>query len=352
MAPLTALLIADDRPGHYHLSEGVIAAARRLRPIEVVRLTIERRLSGRLLALLTNTGAPAGWMLRAAYGLDPNALPPADFIVSAGAETLAASVAVHRLTGAPNIFYGSLRWFRPRDFALVLTSYASKSTRPRHVMVLKPSALDGRALNSTRMRPEPQGSLRNAALLLGGDSGECQFTAQEWESLLAFVEASHSRFGTRWAIGNSRRTAPSASDAVARRVEAGAPAIARFIDVRTAGPGTLGEVLKGAEAVLCTDDSSSMISECVGAGLPVIGVSPRRQRLSNEEQGYRHYLSENGWYRAVSLADLTPERVQTELAAIKPMTEDPLDRLAALLRERLPTLFADPAQRGPALPCR
>src|SRR5690554_726398 len=99
MRVLTALLLSDDRPGHYHLSDGVIAAARRLGPVRVVRMRVQRRCSGRLLALLTNAGVRADWLLRLAYGLSPSKVPPADFIVSAGAETLGASIAIARLTG-------------------------------------------------------------------------------------------------------------------------------------------------------------------------------------------------------------------------------------------------------------
>ena len=39
MRTLTALLLSDGRPGHYHLSEGVIAAAQRLQPVSVLRLS-------------------------------------------------------------------------------------------------------------------------------------------------------------------------------------------------------------------------------------------------------------------------------------------------------------------------
>jgi hypothetical protein len=39
------------------------------------------------------------------------------------------------------------------------------------------------------------------------------------------------------------------------------------------------------------------------------------------------------------MADLTPERFLAVLAQIRPLTENPLDRLAAILTERLPAVF-------------
>ncbi len=63
--------------------------------------------------------------------------------------------------------------------------------------------------------------------------------------------------------------------------------VARFIDYRTAGPGTLPEVFGKAEVIVCTEDSSTMISEAVSARLPVVGVAPKAHRFTDEEQIYR-----------------------------------------------------------------
>lgn len=339
MRTLTALLLSDNRPGHYHLSDGVIAAARRLRPIRVIRMRVERRCSGRLLALLTNAGVPADWLLRLAYGLTPSQIPPADLIVSAGAETLGASIAIARSTGAPNVFCGTLRRYRHNGLRLVLTSYASHASRPRHVMVLKPSALTRDALGGAHNRPATGAMPRAMGLLFGGESGECRFSAEDWAALLDLVERSHETLGIRWVVSNSRRTPPAVSDSIAARVAAGSDAIAAFVDVRATGPGTLGRVLERVQAVVCTDDSSTMISECISAGLPIIGARPRRAKLEPDEHGYRNYLAENGWYRSIPIAKLTPDTLLTKIACIRPLATDPLDRLAGILRERLPELF-------------
>lgn len=340
MRPLTALLLADDRPGHYHLSDGVIAAARRIRPVEVVRLQIRRRWSGRLLAYLSNSGMPAAWLLRSAYGLSPSAIPAADCIISAGAETLGANISIARVTGAPNVYYGSLRRYVPGSVRLVLTSYASQCHLPGHVMVLKPSALTREAFALAGRRLEQGIIPQHLGLLIGGDSGECRFEASDWEKLLVLMEQSHEASGIRWVVSNSRRTPAEVSDMIAARAKSGSDMISAFVDVREAGPGTLSRVLERVQAVVCTDDSSTMISECISAGFAVVGARPRRADFIPEEQDYRQYLFDNGWYRSVAIADLSPDTVLTELGLIEPLTEEPLDRLASILRARLPQLFS------------
>lgn len=339
MRALTVLLFADDRPGHYHLSEGVIAAMCRLQPVELIRINVRRRWSGRLLAVLSNAGFPAGWLLRAAYGRSLAELPRVDVIISAGAETLAANICAARITGAPNIYYGSLRGYAPSSVQLVLTSYASQCHLPGHVVVLKPSALSRESLSLSHERLGPGKVPASMGLLLGGDSGECRFESRDWMMLADLIERSHQALGVKWIVSNSRRTPAQVSDEIAARAGFASGAIADFIDVREAGPGTLRRVLEGVQAVICTDDSSTMISECVSAGFPVLGARPRRSVFVVDEQTYRKYLSENGWYRSVAIADLTPDTLVSELGLIRPLNGDPLDRLAGILRDRLPTLL-------------
>lgn len=339
MRTLTALLISDNRPGHYHLSDGVVAALRRLRPVRVVRMVVHRRCSGRLSAWLSNLRFPPETLLRLAYGLAPSQIPPADVVVSAGAETLPASAAIARLTGVPNIFCGSLRRYDHESFRLVLTSYPTHANRPRHVMVLKPSALSRETLPTNPLTADAVPKVM--ALLLGGNSRECRFCAEDWSQLLDLIETSYQAVGIRWVVSNSPRTPEDVSDLFAARMAARSGAIITFTDIRRTGPGTLGRVLEPAQAVVCTDDSSSMISECISAGRPVIGVRPRRVRFTRDEEAYRKYLIENGWYRSIAISVLTPDLLIDEITRVRPPTEDPVDRLAGILQERLPELFDD-----------
>ena len=69
-------------------------------------------------------------VLRLGYGLNASRLRGADIVVSAGGDTLAANAAAARLLGVPNIFYGSLRRFKPEDFSLVLTSQRAMAHAP------------------------------------------------------------------------------------------------------------------------------------------------------------------------------------------------------------------------------
>jgi uncharacterized protein len=344
MQPLSVLLLSDDRPGHYHLSEGVAAAIARLRPVQVKRLVVQRRpwLPGRLLAEMLMRGAPPQMLLRAGFGIDARVLTGVGLIISAGGETLVANAAAVRLAGVPNIFCGSLRRLPPEAFSLVISSYARHAALPRHLVTLKPSGIDPDTLGrrETAGVPGPGSTPSLAGLLIGGDSGLFRYGPGEWQALFAFLRKSRIAHGTRWIVSTSRRSPDHVGDALAgMAAEADSP-IEELIDFRRAGPGTLPRMFSRVEAILCTEDSSTMLSEAVCARLPVVGVSPRQHRFKDDEREYRELMRTRGWCRFLPLAELTPERFAVELRRVRPLAENHLDGLAGALRQRLPQLFA------------
>jgi mitochondrial fission protein ELM1 len=344
MRPLKALLISDGRPGHYHLAEGILAAIARCRPVETTWIEIDRRrwMPGRFLAALVNGGMSPRAVLRLGYGLKADRLRGADIVVSAGGDTLAANAAAARLLGVPNIFYGSLRRFKPEDFSLVLTSHARNGTRPRHVVTLKPSAVDPDTLAQPASLAGTGDSGPNiAGLLIGGNTTTIYYGTQDWSQLINFMRALHASAGTRWIVSNSRRTPQEASDRLAAlAAEPGSP-VESFIDVRNAGSETLAGLFARSEMVIATVDSSSMVSEGVWVRRPVIAVAPASSRLSDHEQEYRDYLEASGWARTITIADLNIERLVSALREIKPLDANPLDLLAATLFEKLPSMLGN-----------
>ncbi len=339
MTKLYALHLSDGKPGHFHLAEGILAAAARLRPIEVKTLQVRRPrwLTPGLLWRLSSSGLSPAVILGYAYGIDAATLPSANLVVSAGGDTLAANIAASRLLGAANVFYGSLRRYPPESFSLVLTSYARNATKPRHVMSLKPSRLDPDTLP-----PLPSGSSSKppavAGLLVGGDAGTVRFQQSDWQRLTELLAETQIALGTRWIVSNSPRTPAAFSDALARIAAGPNSPITEFIDIRSAGPGTLDRLFGSVEAIVCTADSSSMLSEAVWARRPVIAVRPAAMTLPQDEQDYRRYLEQNGWARELAIAGLTPDRFLSELRSIRPSAENPLDQLGRIVAARLPDL--------------
>ena len=306
MANLRVLLLSDGRPGHYHLSQGVIAALERLGPVGVTRIEVRRRrlVPSRVLTALARPGARPGRLLALGYGLDSDALPEADIVVSAGGDTIFANVAVARLTGARNFFCGTLRKVPPEAFSLIISSYERHAGLARHIVALKPNAMDPDRLGRAGEIPlhGPANPPARAALLVGGNSGLFRYSQAEWQSLAAFVRKTHRVLGTRWLITTSRRTSDHAGNVFAELAR-DTSIVERFIDYRATGPGKLAEIFGRVDVALCTEDSSTMISEAVCARLAVVGVAPETHAFKPEEAEYRQFMAANDWCRFMAVSN-------------------------------------------------
>jgi mitochondrial fission protein ELM1 len=350
--PLNALLLSDGKPGHYHQAEGVIAALGRLGPVATTRLEVRRRfvVPMRTLLQLVNAGLPPARLLRVGYGLRTAELPPADVVVSAGGETLAANAAAAKALGAANIFCGRLRRLAPEHVAVVLVTLDSLAEHANHLVCLPPSPIDAtppmRTGDRRLGRDHPPARV---GVLIGGNSGAFRYRPTDWLRLTGFMREAHRPHGIAWLATTSRRSGAFIGNALAAMASEADSGVGTFIDFRTAGPGTLARIFAEADAILCTDDSTSMLSEAIGACLPVVAVAPERCALEPREAEYRRLLAERGWYRRLRLAELTPATFLAALEEIAPRTTSAHDELAAAIGQRLPLLFGrgpDPSPRG------
>jgi len=344
MRPLKVFLLSDDYPGHFNFAHGVLAAIARIRPIDVEERSVRGIVSLRMRAVRPLvSGGPAALhlALRLGYGLDARRLPAIDLVVSGGGDTIAGNVALARLLGRPNIFCGSLRGGMNLDqFAIVVTSYEEAVDHPRHIATLKPSVF-GPETFKRPSEPARYGATnppKRAGLLIGGDSGKFRYRRREWHDILAFVRRLSAEWGTRWHISTSRRTPDFVADEICR-LASDSGVVEHFVDFRTAGPGTLRPIFEASEIMVCTSDSSSMLSEAIAVHLPVIGLLPPQHGFKPQEARYREMMEAKGWARFIPLAELTVESFASKLEEVQPPTENHLDMLAAQVKRKLPALF-------------
>lgn len=344
MQPLKVFLLSDDYPGHFNFAQGVLAAMRRIRPLAVEERSVRGLVSYRMRAVrpLVSLGRVGQRLaLKLGYGISVKEVPAVDLVISGGGDTLAGNVALSRLLGKPNVFCGSLRaGFRFDQFSLVVTSYEDTADHPRHIGTLKPSVFGPELFN----RPPP-GTIygpdhkpRLVGLLIGGDSGKFRYRREEWPALLSFVRALGKAWGVRWLISTSRRTPDFVADSVAELAK-DKSLVDLFVDFRTAGPGTLRPIFERADVMVCTSDSSSMLSEAIAVHLPVIGILPETHGFKTQEERYREMMQEKGWARFLPLGELTVDRFASELPQLRPPRENHLDLLAGQIRKKLPALF-------------
>ena len=274
-APVTrVLLISDGRPGHYRQSEGVVAALKRRGPVVVDRIELKTRvpLPKGLIPKLGRV-LPARSVLRL-HGIDADAIPRPDLIVSSGGATMGANVALAKVLGVPNVFSGSTRWFRLRSFSLVLTPYPSVARAPVVIAGAKPTPFDpDRAPPPRAIATDEAMQAARVSILIGGPTPYANFKANDWARLADLIAELVQRRGCRVTIATSPRTQAEAYAALAPVVAREAGAIS-MIDFRTAGPGSI-DTAFDCDVMLVTSDSMSMMTEAALSRRPAVAPSPR-----------------------------------------------------------------------------
>jgi mitochondrial fission protein ELM1 len=229
---------------------------------------------------------------------------------------------------------------------LAITTLERLALAPNYLVSLPPSPFDpgprAERGNGPRVRYGRANPPSRVGVLIGGNSGSLRFDREDWQQLMGFLREAHRAHGVNWLAATSRRSGSFIGDALATMAAEADSGLETFIDYRTAGPGTLPRIFAAAEVILCTDDSTMMISEAVGACLPVVSVVPAAAGVEAREAEFRQALAAKGWYRPLLLSRLTPEAFLAALEEIEPRTSNQLDELAAAVSQRLPELFARP----------
>lgn len=331
---MRVLILRDAKPGHFNQAEGLALAIARLAPVEADRLEVRPArfaTSDVRKKIMRHFGRDARFWLKWMYGLDLDAVARPDAIVASGWPTIAAGLLLSRHFDVPFIFAGPIDGYATGPKVLSLVASPRQAGDPGAAYAPIPSTIDRAAYPAPRplRRPEDLAGA-SLALLIGGSAYRREFPQDEWEALLAFVPAMAQRYGVRWRVSNSRRT----PDAVSERFKALARAgvLATFVDVRDAGTGSARELF-GADAVVVTEDSMSMIAEGLTAGRPVVALKSRRV--------HKHYANEviagmAGPHLAIlPMAGVTPGRFAATLISLVPPAEDARERIARALAPAL-----------------
>lgn len=327
---IRVLILRDRQPGHFSQAEGMALAVARLAPTQEQRLDIRPARWARddiRKLIMRRWGRDAGFWLRRLYGLDLAGVDRPDIIVASGRPTIAAGILLSRHFGAPVVISGGIDGYDEHAIALNIVSSPRQAGDRGAAYAPIPSTVDPDAYPPPR-RLADIAALEGAslALLVGGSAYRRDYPPEEWEALIAFVPAVAARYGVKWRVTTSRRTPDDVSERF--RALAASGAVAEFVDYRTAGPGSV-RALFGADAVIVTEDSLSMLAEGLAARRTVIGLKSRVV--------HKHYANEiiagmaGPSLAILPMATVTPEQFAATLTRLVPPVEDARDILACAL---------------------
>jgi KDO2-lipid IV(A) lauroyltransferase len=350
------LVLSDGKPGHVMQSLAVVDALRVARP-EVTHDVVEVRFRhplARAAAVAWSWAVPTSWgaarILR--WTLAPASAQAlltryADLIVSCG-----ASVAPVNLLWAGENRAKAIVVMNPAPlplsrFSLVVAPrHDALAEHPNVVPILgalsRPPAADAAAARR-RLAAHPrfrgEGPSPVVTVLIGGDTPDYALTPAFAEALLRQVLAACETAGGSCLVTTSRRTVPAVDRHLADAFTEHPRCRLLLLASRDALDGTMEGLLAGADAVVVTGESISMVSEACASGRPVVVVEPPRAPGRGggvtKHQRFLRAAAEDG---AVDLRPVDALALALARHLARPEAPKPLDSLAAVREAVAPLL--------------
>jgi mitochondrial fission protein ELM1 len=338
--PLCVWVLSDDQPGHYNLSRGIVAALRRIQPVQEIWLTMELRAGlGRnlLRAYLNRVHKPSSLLwLRLFYKMNDFPADACDLIVSAGGKTSFANAWLAQCMGVPNVYAGSLRRLSSRLFSVVLTLEPIDAAASNLVLDLPPSVIDFDDLQIQGERFLDQlglGEQRCWTLMIGGNGAGYRYRRQDWQTLARVMNALARRYGIRWLLASSRRTGKRAGQVIRHNLDKKLVAAHSWYDE---GDEFSAEAWLGAaERVFVTEDSMTMLTEAIYSRRPVVSLRPRHAVPTDRYERMMQAFANSGYLCRYVLTDLSEQPELLDRKQCRVLEASPLDDLAGQLAKRL-----------------
>jgi mitochondrial fission protein ELM1 len=269
-------MLDDGKPGHWSMTDGLagmFAASRdtlRLRVPVRWRPGWARQILQRAESL--NLRAPEA-LVRMVLRIDEPPQAP-DLILSRGGSTLFANAWLARRWQVPNVFIGTIRGMPGSLFRAVVLQREGLDQPPYFRMPLQPTRIDPASLPGKVdafpwTNGKPSGAV--ACMFLGGDGSGYHYTADDWLDLARGMRVMQERCGVKWCVASSRRTPVLEETHLRESLPAEALHDACWYHAGDRRPCV--EAFLGAAAqAFCTEDSMTMLEECIASGKPVVSL--------------------------------------------------------------------------------
>lgn len=287
--------LKDNRLGHLTKIRGLIKALRAVREVSVVESSVKWRPKFMRGALALVPFLRNKYPLRYCLDLPPSS-KPIDLVVSAGGATEWPNARLSRLSGAKNIYMGSLRICDSSDFSL-LPRIDGDDGESVMEMTIVPSELNRSQAALEASRAFPEGLGKTWTVLVGGDGSGISWTVNDWVGLAKGIIESAREAGVNLIVTTSRRTGRLGEEALKAEFEASgllACAVWYGEGLSSSSP-SLVAMIGQSELVCVTEDSASMVNEAVASGRPVVTLKPERSSLDGLIEGMLCRLEQSSY---------------------------------------------------------
>lgn len=278
----------NELTGALNQSLGVARAINSHANITVIAIRVRQKKLHQLIRILNEKGlfrfiGPNGWfapLWRLLYTTNKQISDKPDLIISHLGSTENSSVSLSKFWGIPTIYIGMPRYYPVSAFSMVISGYdlgggmiannvLSLETVPSHILPEEAEKLGARLRNEIGLTSQEE----LWCFVAGGNCAGYGYSLEDWDALADFMTACAEELGVRWLITTSRRTGIEGEVRLRGRV--GDATWLLFASwYHTGKQKGLASLVGAASHCVVTEESLSMISDCVSLGRQVYTWGP------------------------------------------------------------------------------
>lgn len=313
MRARTVWILHEGSQGHLVQSRGMIRELAKEIPVDTTEIRIRPALSGRLARSLAKRllrSHPRMWLFRLLHPkmMIPNSAP--DLIVSSGPHSLPALEFLGHRYRCPNVFIqGSIR-VRKGAVTAVMRPFEGERRSDYIFIPLLFTEITAQSVEAAKEKfladhqIRPQGPVNT--LFIGNSSAKIQFTDDDWDAMIRFVNEQWKLDGCQWLVTTSYRTGTALEERFIRGIDPGALLDAAWY--ARSPRNVTGPYLGLADRVFVTMDSLTMLTEAIASGRPTYALCPADPsgESPNSHLNYVRNLAENGLIARIRCGDAAP----------------------------------------------
>ncbi|MBN2429036.1 MAG: mitochondrial fission ELM1 family protein [Deltaproteobacteria bacterium] len=346
---LDLIIISDGKPGHLSGSKGVLNSIELLTNVnfQIIKANLRSKFWRWPLRMLLNYGGWLKWLPAKAQILliklfykieDINSLlavKKGSWVISSGGDTSFLNAWITRLCGLKNIYCSSLRGLKPSLFTLLILTQGLPDSENQIIVPVAPAPVNRKEINKAgelfRSELHLEGKKVLAVLLGGSGAGFVYDTAimkAIAEGILGLAEKQNARL----LITTSRRTGIEAEKSLKGLIEKH-PHVSYATFFNHVPEKVVSKFLGSSDAVFCTAESGSMITESLAAGKPTYAIYP--QEVS-PQPFYAQFLQQHieaKHIKPVAIAELeTIDLASDNKSYFNILENDPVSELAKKIK--------------------
>ena len=325
------LILSDGRPGHFNQSLAVAEAIKEIDAVEVKYIEVKVKKFGKyFLRALLNTSlgqklCEGSYFLKLiplfyeGYTWDKKP----DIIISAGKDTSLLNALLALTYGNRNFFIGHPKKLDHHLFTAILT-VLDLGYDNQIVLDVAPTRSYTGDLNEFSNKYNLDLQSEYYTLLIGGDGSGYQFTYEDIEQLITFVNAT--AYKVKWLVTTSRRTPEAYEEKMEKEMKAEC-----FIAFNKNPQKVVAGFLELSSAVFVTEESASMVSEGVASMKPVVTLVPKHHDTDKNYAEILDKFKKEGRIRSKNISLLNTETIDSNLFV--PLERTSIDEIAEKLSE-------------------